>query len=670
MSGEGGEGIDRALRPEVSAPGSRAALLACFPQLEGQLPDGLAALLVVADGVGVDVALGTGRLYRGDARAIAAQQIETYRRAPFRVFRHAPGGENLFHGIGLEFMAVVQAQCRSLLDRGLTLTDRPDEPGGTLVVFGVGLGYHLDALIEMARPRRVVLVEPVPEFLALSCHTVDWQRFFDHHHAAGRRFTLLTATTESELVEQVILELAADGAIHLDGALLFIHYPAELFQRVRDQLPAHYERVFAATGFFEDELIMLVNTLANCAHNRFALVPAAPLPRRLEPAILVGAGPSLDRDLEDLRRLRPGAVLISCGTALQNCLSHGLVPDFHLECENAPEAVTILGHTAGKHPFTGITLVAALTVDPRLPPMFDDVLMYVRPYVAASTMVGLADQAMVLAFPTAVNAGARLAVSLGFRELYLFGADFGTRVAGLGHAGNTVYQDLDFLIAEEQDRSLPVEAPANFGGTIKTDVVYAIGLDNFKLLIRHSGSRVFNCSDGARIDGAEPRLAAAVRLPPLRRGSRATRDEVVASLPRREPGAVLFPDRLVQLTLEHRRFFATLLDLIDRAAVDGLGIMSFWDTLLPLLDRDGYQGVPALTAGTLKGMARYSAFFLTRIPDRALRHTLFQAILPELRRLVVHMCDRSAHLLESGTATRDLPERSDAGQPPSPHPPR
>jgi hypothetical protein len=630
----------------AAAHRSAAALCQRFPQLEGRLPQGLDSRLVFEGGFAVDIDLGAGRLYRGDGRSVAAAQVAAYRQAPFRIFRTVPGGDNLFHGIGMTFMAFVQERCRALIDQGLALAAAPGYDGGTLVVFGVGLGYHLDALIDAAQPRRVVLVEPVPEFLALSCHAIDWHGLLEHHEAAGRHFTLITSATENEVIDQVILELAQDGAIHLDGAWLFIHYPAELFLKVRERLPEHYERVFAATGYFEDEQIMFVNTLENYTSNRFALIPARPLPHRWEPALLVGAGPSLDHAIDELRRLRPGAVLFSCGTALQTCLAHGFIPDFHVECENVPEAVAILGHTAGRHEFAGITLAAALTVDPRLPPMFDDVLMYVRPYVSATAMLGPSEQAMTLAFPTAINVGARLAVSLGFREVYLFGADFGARDAAGCHARNTVYQDLDFLIAEDQERTLPLVAPGNFGGTVRTDLVYTIGRDNLRLLIHHSGLRVINCSDGARIEGAEARRASAVRLLPLRRGSRAVRDEIVARLPRLDPGTGLESDRLERLAVEHRRFFADLLDRIDRAAADTPDIMSFWDRLLPLLDRNDYHGVPALTSGTLKGMARYSAFFLTRIADRRLRQALFLAILPELRRLVVHMSAESGRMLD------------------------
>ena len=630
---------------------SAAALCSAFPHLNERWPtnDLRRHLVVSTDGVPVDIDLGTARLYRGDARTVTTGQIAAYRQAPVRVFRTLPGGDNLHHGIGLGFMEFVRTRCQALVERGGELTAAPKTDGGILVVFGVGLGYHLDALIALANPRSVVLIEPVPEFLALSCHAIDWQDFLDRHQANGKRFKIITTPDEADLIEHITLELAQDGAIHLDGAWIFIHYPSDLFIKIRDKLPEHYERIFAITGFFEDEQIMLVNTLNNYRYNRFSLMPGLPPTRRKEPILLIGAGGSLDRDIEEIRRLRPGAMLMSCGTALQSCLAHGLTPDFHLECENAAHGVDILEHTASRHGLAGIVLIAALTVDPRLPPMFEHSVMYVRPYVSATTMLGPAEHALLLAFPTAVNAGARAAVSLGFRELYLFGADFGARVAEQWHAQKTAYQDLGFLIAEEKNPVLPVIVPGNFGGQIQSNVIYSIGRENLRLLIHHSGVRVVNCSDGARIDGAEAQRAASLHLPPLRREARTVRDDIIKVLPHLEPGAFLNADpgmgRLGRLAAEHQRFFTTLIGRIDQAIADVPDIMTFWSQLLPLLEPDGYHGVPTLVAGTLKGMARYSAFFLTRITDSQSRRDLFLALLPELCRLVIHMRDESREWL-------------------------
>lgn len=51
------------------------------------------------------------------------------------------------------------------------------------------------------------------------------------------------------------------------------------------------------------------------------------------PAVLVAAGPSLDRDLEDLAKIEGKAVLIACDTALKTLLSKGIEPDITLSLD-------------------------------------------------------------------------------------------------------------------------------------------------------------------------------------------------------------------------------------------------------------------------------------------------------------------------------------------------
>lgn len=45
------------------------------------------------------------------------------------------------------------------------------------------------------------------------------------------------------------------------------------------------------------------------------------------PAIIVGAGPSLDKNIEDLKLAKGKALLIACDTALKPLISHGILPD-------------------------------------------------------------------------------------------------------------------------------------------------------------------------------------------------------------------------------------------------------------------------------------------------------------------------------------------------------
>ena len=123
---------------------------------------------------------------------------------------------------------------------------------------------------------------------------------------------------------------------------------------------------------------MVRNAHANLMARDTRIVEDRPVTAEAAPVFLVGAGPSLDRDLAHLKRLRDRAVVVSCGTALPLLLANGVRPDFHCEMERVPLVPTLLKEAQGAHGFDGITLIAAATTHPEACALFEHVWLYHR----------------------------------------------------------------------------------------------------------------------------------------------------------------------------------------------------------------------------------------------------------------------------------------------------
>jgi hypothetical protein len=622
---------------------SRTAVLHRFPELFDLLPPAPAARPTVADGP-----------------AISAAALEAYFKNPARILLAEPYGVNLYSEIGRAFTRSFIGACRDLGATPETLAPQPDYPGGTLVVFGVGLGFHLTPLIERTGARQVVIVEPDPALLGAALAAVDWQALFERHESQGCRFALITAADAREVAERLLTEITLRGELFLDGTWLFVHppYPLALFAAVRALISERYQPLLIVQGNYRDECLMIVNSFENLRVNPFGLIDAGRQPARPEPVFVIGSGPSLDGDIADIKRLRERCLVFSCGSALQACLGHGIRPDFHVELENHDLIFEILSHAAGNHDLAGITLVASLTIDPRVPPMFDRTLMYFRHRTVPACVFGARTYEMAFAAPTVTNVALRVAISFGFTNFYLFGTDLGTRRPDKVHADHTAYRDLPVVREIEKAFNFALDVPGNFGGTVKTDgMFFSPARRNIETLIAVSGVTVRNCSDGVRIAGARPLRARGLRLPPPAVPVPVVREQVSAHYPQLTPGQGLTridPERVVR---ERARFFedldALILEALNKNAPSGdtpgsgagpdeAGIIGFWTRLQPFFDGDAYAGVTLLCSRELRSAIRFAAFFMTRVGDAGVRHALFRRFLEGLRPLVAAIRDHSA----------------------------
>jgi hypothetical protein len=91
------------------------------------------------------------------------------------------------------------------------------------------------------------------------------------------------------------------------------------------------------------------------------------------PCIVVGAGPSLDKNIRFLHRAQNKAVIISCDAALKPLMGHGIVPDFVVCLDPQEEISRFLVNV----PHKGITLVVPSIVHPHVIQLWEnDVLFF------------------------------------------------------------------------------------------------------------------------------------------------------------------------------------------------------------------------------------------------------------------------------------------------------
>ncbi len=196
-----------------------------------------------------------------------------------------------------------------------------------VVLNGFGLGYHAAALWDqMPKESLLIIAEPDLRLLRTALENADFSEML----GAGR-VIFFNELSRAKLVEQ----LEPRSTYITSGTLLAAHAPSvRLHPEFHRQFLAMFTEFaeYTRTGL----VTLMLNNVATCrnvANNLGRYVTAAPLGLLRgafanQPAILVAAGPSLQKNMHLLPAVAENAVIICVQTILKPLLAAGITPDF------------------------------------------------------------------------------------------------------------------------------------------------------------------------------------------------------------------------------------------------------------------------------------------------------------------------------------------------------
>jgi hypothetical protein len=319
----------------------------------------------------------------------------------------------------------------------------------TVCVIGAGLGYVVDAITERSESRILVL-EPEPSLVPWFFARRDWRPLID----SGRLLVLAGPDFEGS---QNAWRLFGDGStepLTLAHPVLARTNPAatraaaQVIGRARLGARGNED---ARRKFATPYLVNTVRNAALIARSSSVDVLTGRYPRT--PIVLAAAGPSLNRNIEELRAFRDRVVLVAVDTALKPLLSAGMPPDF---------VVALDPSDANARHLTGITvpestaLVAEGSIAPSSFAAFCDRVFIFRVAQHAPwpwlRRMGV-DRGMLRAWGSVVTSGFDLALRMGGDPIVCIGTDLAYSNRQL-YARGTTYEE-DWRITAGPDR--PVE---------------------------------------------------------------------------------------------------------------------------------------------------------------------------------------------------------------------
>lgn len=214
-----------------------------------------------------------------------------------------------------------------------------------ILIYGLGLGYHLEAVIRMyPRLKRIVVIEPNRQILSAAFHYRDLSPIlFDS------RLSLVTGETDEEISAMLSSKLREGGEDWEIG----IHHPSyrrmpEGFEKLKSIFEMLLsERRFSVTFARQEEKNIRLN---------IEVIASSPGVSSLfgklkdQPAILVGAGPSLDKNLPLLYRLQGSVFILAVDTALQPLRKNGISFDAVISVDPQPLSIIHFRESSGLAP--------------------------------------------------------------------------------------------------------------------------------------------------------------------------------------------------------------------------------------------------------------------------------------------------------------------------------
>ncbi|TYC58063.1 motility associated factor glycosyltransferase family protein [Marinobacter sp. BW6] len=387
----------------------------------------------------------------------------------------------------------------------------------SMVFLGCGLGYHIDVLTKKAPIINGIIIEREPEKFAVSLYTVDWEKICSRFARKGfsLTFAIGKADQPEEIRRLVSQYMTKDVPFYPFFSTYYNHLAdVELAKAVMEN--ANDLAVISANwSNYDNEIMRLSNTAHNIRQGG-QFLPRPESKTQNKPLVVVGSGPSLDKRVESLKKVRDKVVVVSAGTALRPLLAHGVKPDYHAELDPAYLIYQLLSDI-GEDRIRDIPLLAVNEINPFVPTLFDKIFYYFKMDNAHPSLLGVSQRSFSNCNPTVTNAALSIGHSLGFSTIYLFGTDYGFEDANKDHSSKSVYGDAtDSAIAEEIQRRVQTtmkkrrvfKTPSVDGGTVLTrDDYYSAKRSVEDLIYRLKSSetppQVFNCADGAVIDGAQ-----------------------------------------------------------------------------------------------------------------------------------------------------------------------
>ncbi|QTL34218.1 6-hydroxymethylpterin diphosphokinase MptE-like protein [Pseudoalteromonas viridis] len=386
----------------------------------------------------------------------------------------------------------------------------------SIVIFGVGLGYHLKHLLERVPSTFINIFEPEEDYFFASLFTFDWADYLAEVDRSGASLYISIGVSEEETYAQLYSRAQELGPFTISNSFFYQHYPSRSLHNLILKIRDNFHEFFMGWGFIDDAFMSLAHSCANVKQQMPYFHASSALKNRYKdfPVFIVANGPSLDKDIEYIKQVKDQVLIVACNSATTALLKHGIVPDFHAALERSRATYDFLKAFIPQEYREQIALLTVNVMHQDVAGLFEWAGAALKGREAGTSLHQVSEifckkqASATLPFcnPLVGNMALSYVVSLGFKNIYLFGTDNGYVDPEHHHSkssmyynkqGDTVYQPLQI--------GSQLKLEGNFGNVVIADhFLYSgkVQMERVLATSRAQDANCFNCSDGAKIEGS------------------------------------------------------------------------------------------------------------------------------------------------------------------------
>ncbi|MGK0304317.1 MAG: hypothetical protein ACI8UG_000042 [Gammaproteobacteria bacterium] len=422
-------------------------------------------------------------------------------------------GNKLAHYIHYQFVKETEELLKQAEEEVGALPDKVP----SIIMFGLGVGYQLETLLDEHTVEKLFICEPNPDFFYASLFAIDWQAIFETVEKSESRIYLNIGDDGTNLFRDLLSQFYAIGPYILNSTYFYQSYYNASLNSAISQLREQLQVVISMGEYFDHAYYGIAHTKEGMRRKIPVLAsnPASKLSYddKEVPVFIVGNGPSLDSSIEAIKEWQGKAIVVSCGTALQALHRHGITPDFHAEIEQNRSTFDWAVLIGDLDYLKNITLISCNGIHPDTCDLYKDVMIAFKEgessTVSALNVLGRKNfETLLNAFPTVSNFAIDLFSTIGFTSIYLIGVDLGFVDVKHHHSKSSGYyqengeETYDFT--KSANTSLIV--PGNFRPKVNTKHEFKVSRQVIEQVTgaKRKEQEFYNCSDGAKIQGALP----------------------------------------------------------------------------------------------------------------------------------------------------------------------